>query len=131
MDVLTRYVLRGSHVDNYVAATLVSINEIRPRSAYEAVQVEIDGERIGVLTKGQSEKLLPLVKHIEERGLIPVVCAEVKGSQLKVDVVLDTVDAETVDDSWLDALGEAIQESNVDRTEEYLQRPDFEWDDDE
>lgn len=129
MDVLGRYVLRGSSVDNYVAATLRTINEIRPRSSYEAVQVEIDGERIGVLTKVQSEKLLPLIKHVEQRGLTPVVRATVKGSSIKADVVLDTADASMVEDDWLDSLGAAVTEANVDKMPEPPQRPDFEWDD--
>lgn len=131
MDVLAGYVRRGSGVDNYVAASLRSINEIRPRSSYEAVQVEIDGERIGVLTKGQSEKLLPLVRHVEQRGLVPVVRAVVKGSKLKAEVVLDTVDAESVDDDWLDSLGGAVTEANVDKRPAPPERPDFEWDDEE
>lgn len=129
MEVLARYVLRGSGVDNYVAATLRTINEIRPRSAYEAVQVELGGERVGVLTKGQSEKLLPLVRHIEQRGKLPVVRAVVTGSKLKADVVLLTADATTVDDAWVDSLGEAVTEANVDRRPEPPKRPDFDWDD--
>ena len=131
MDVLRDYVLRGSEADNHVAATLRSINEIRPRSSYEAVQVEIDGRRVGVLTKLQSDKLLPLVKHIEQRGLLPVVRAAVKGTRLKADVVLDCVDAQTVEDDWLDDLGEAVTDANVDKTPAAQARPDFDWDDEE
>lgn len=131
MDVLRDYVLRGSEADNHVAATLRSINEIRPRSSYEAVQVEIDGRRVGVLTKLQSDKLLPLVKHIEQRGLLPVARAAVKGTRLKADVVLDCVDAQTVEDDWLDDLGEAVTDANVDKTPAAPARPDFDWDDEE
>ena len=131
MDVLRDYVLRGSEADNHVAATLRSINEIRPRSSYEAVQVEIDGRRVGVLTKLQSDKLLPLVKHIEQRGLLPVVRAAVKGTRLKADVVLDCVDAQTVEDDWLDDLGEVVTDANVDKTPAAQARPDFDWDDEE
>ena len=130
MDVLSDYVLRGSGRVNHVAATLLSINEIRPRSSYEAVQVKIDGQSVGVLTKGQSDKLLPLVKHIEEHGLLPVVRAQVTGTRLKAEVVLDTVTAETVDDDWIDSLGPATGTANVDQMPEAASRPDFEWDDD-
>lgn len=130
MDVLSRYVLRGSGVDNYVAATLRSINEIRPRSSYECVQVELDGQRVGVLTKGQSEKLLPLVRHIEERGKVPVVRATVTGTKLKADVILHTADATTIEDSWIEALGEAVTAANIDKMPE-PKRPDFEWDDED
>lgn len=131
MDVLVNYVRRGSGVDNYVAATLRSINEIRPRSSYEAVQVEIDGQRVGVLTKGQSEKLLPLVRHIEQRGLIPVVRATVKGTRLKADVILNCADAQTIDDDWLDDLGDGVAEANVDRMPVVAPHPDFGWDDED
>lgn len=132
MDVLARHVPRGAGAESHVAATLKSINEIRPRSSYEAVQVEIDGERVGVLTKGQSEKVLPLVRHVEQRNLIPVVRAVVTGTRLKAEVVLSTVDAETVDDDWLDSLGNAVTTANVDadRTTTPV-RPEFDWDDEE
>lgn len=128
MDVLANYVKPGAGNDNYVAATLRSINEIRPRSSYEAVQVEIDGQRIGVLTKAQSEKLLPLVRYIEQRGRIPVARATVKGTKLKAEVVLNCVNAETVDDHWLDRLGPATTQANIDKTVTPA-RPDFDWDD--
>ncbi|WP_146750759.1 MULTISPECIES: hypothetical protein [unclassified Actinomyces] len=129
MDVLAGYVRRGVNVDNHVAASLRSINEIRPRSSYECVQVEIDGQRVGVLTKGQSDKLLPLVRHIEQRGYVPIVRAVVKGTKLKADVVLNTADAETIDEDWLDDLGEAITDANIDKMPATTPRPDFDWDD--
>lgn len=133
MDVLARYTLRGASTDNYVAATLRSVNEIMPRSSYRAVQVEIDGERIGVLSKGQSDKVLPLVAHIERCGLLPVARAAVKGTRLKADVVLDIVDAETVEDDWLDRLRVVPgQEANIDAEHGTdPERPSFDWDDED
>ena len=128
MDVLAGYVVRGAGAVNHVAATLVSINEIRPRSSYEAVQVEIDGQRVGVLTKLQSGKLLPLVRHVEERGLLPVVRAKVTGTRLRAEVVLSTVTADSVDDDWIDALGPATGPANIDQGDPTA-RPDFDWDD--
>jgi hypothetical protein len=57
--------------------------------------------------------------------------AAVKGTRLKVDVVLDCVDAQTVEDDWLDDLGEAVTDANVDKTPAAPARPDFDWDDEE
>ena len=129
MDVLAGHVLRGAGEVNHVAVTLRSINEIRPRSSYEAVQVELDGKRVGVLSKVQSAKLLPLVKHIEERGLAPVARAVITGTQLKAEVVLYCATADAVDDDWLDDLGDAVTVANVDRTPAKPARPEPDWDD--
>lgn len=129
MDMLSHYVLRGAGEVNHVAVTLRSINEIRPRSSYEAVQVELDGKRVGVLSKVQSAKLLPLVKHIEERDLVPVARAVITGTRLKAEVVLRCAAADTVDDDWLDCLGDAVTVANVDRTPTKPARPEPDWDD--
>ena len=131
MDVLTPYVLPEAGAENPIAVTLRSINEIRARSSYEAVQVEIDGQRAGVLTKGQSEKLLPLVKHVERRGLVPVAHAIVRGSTLKADVVIRCATAETISEGWLASLGPETAPANVDATPEPPARPEFEWDDED
>ena len=37
-------------------------------------------------------------------------------------------DAQTVEDDWLDDLGEAVTDANVDKTPATLARPDFDWD---
>lgn len=120
MDVLAPFAT-GS--DAPVAVTLHAIHEIRPRSAYEAVEVKIDGQRVGVLTRQQSENLLPLVKYIEDRAMVPVARATLKGNQLKADVVLHVVKAQDVDQAWLHSLGPAAT------PESRHTRPDFEWDD--
>ena len=130
MDILRHYVLRGSGTNNYVAATLRSINEIRPRSSYECVQVEIDGQRVGVLTKGQSDKMLPLVRHIEQRGLVPVVRATVRGTKLQADVVIHCADSQTIDDDWLDGLGDQVAEANIDKMPPSRKHSVYDWDDD-
>lgn len=106
MDVLREAVVSG--VDTPIAVTLHAIHEIRPRSAIEAVEVRIYGERVGVLSPAQSTNLLPLVKYIEERGLLVVARATVSGSVLKADVVLNCIRADEADADWLATLGPVV-----------------------
>lgn len=102
MDVLAPYVTGG---DQVVAATLHAITEVRPRSRFEAVEVRIDGERVGVLSKAQSENMLPVVKHLEARGKLAVARAVVRGNTLKADVVLFVSKSQEIDSAWLESLG--------------------------
>lgn len=104
MDVLADYAPGGTG-ERPVAAVLREVAEPRGRRTYQAVQVELDGRRVGVLTPGQSAKMLPLVRHVQETGRIPVAHAVVRGTRLKADVVLRTQTAETVSNDWLDSLG--------------------------
>lgn len=115
MDVLAIYAPGSGGGENHVAVTLKTVNRIMPRSAYPAVAVLLDGQEVGVLTKGQSARLLPLVKHIEERGLLPVAHGVVKGTRLAVEVTLSTIMAADADDDWLDAMGPATGAANIDR----------------
>jgi len=77
MDVLSAYAAGG---EKPIAVTLHAIHEIRPRSAFETVEVRLDGERVGILTPTQAGNLLPLVKHVEDRGQVPVARATLKGT---------------------------------------------------
>lgn len=120
MDVLTRHIHHG---EVPIAATLHAIHEIRPRSSVETVEVRISGERIGILSPTQSANLLPLVKHVEARGLLPVTRATVKGNQLKADVTLRVQKAQEIDPAWLDTLGPPLPPKPRES------RPDYEWDD--
>lgn len=119
MDVL------GSHAvgkERPVAVTLHSIHEIRPRSAFEAVEVRLDGERVGVLSKVQSENMLPLVKHVEARAKTAVARAVVRGNQLKADVVLFVAKSQDVNPEWIDGLGPVAP-----RSVEFEKRPEPEF----
>lgn len=52
------------------------------------VEVRLDNERIGELTKASSEKMLPAVEHFEANGLTPVCYATIKGSSVAAEVTL-------------------------------------------
>lgn len=102
-DVLIKYVSDGA--GRPVAVELVVVEEQRARSRSTRVQVELDGERVGVLTPLQSDNLRPLVDHLAELGLRTFARAVVRGSSLKAEVVLNTIKAQDGDvDGWLAAI---------------------------
>lgn len=105
------------------AATLHAIHDIRPRSSVEAVEVQIDGKVVGVLTPVQSANMLPLVKHIEARGMVPVVRARVTGSPLKVDITIYAIKSQEADSAWLDSMGPVVPRVATPTRQAY------EWDD--
>lgn len=115
IDVLARYAATDGRP---VAVTLHPIHEMRPRSCYETVEVQIDRERVGVLSATQAANLLPLVKHVTERGKMAVARGLVSGNSIKAEVVLYVAKAAEVDQAWLDALGPVAP-----RTAEYEPRP--------
>lgn len=119
MDVLGRH---AGGAERSVAVTLHAIQEIRPRSAYEGVEVRLDGERVGVLSKVQSENMLPLVRHVETRAKLAVARAVVRGNKLKAEVILFVAKSQDVDPQWIESLGPATP-----RSAEYEKRVDFEW----
>lgn len=121
MDAIAAFVpTSGAHV----AATLHAIEEVRPRSVVETVEVRIDDERVGILTQTQSANILPLVRHVEARKLTPVCRAVVVGNSLKADVTLHVVKAQDVDEEWLDSLGPIAPRA----AEHKPTRADYEWD---
>ena len=79
MDVLGRYVADQTR---YLAVTLHLITVAKtPRSTpYEAVEVRLDGQRIGELTKGMSAHVRDLVARIDSHSKVPVCRAVLKGS---------------------------------------------------
>ncbi|SNS42634.1 hypothetical protein SAMN06309944_0206 [Micrococcales bacterium KH10] len=124
MDVLSKIVEHSPEV--HVAATLHAIHEIRPRSSVETVEIDIDGERVGILTPTQAANMLPLVKFFEERGIVPVAKATVKGSSLKADVTLNVIKAQEAEQDWLDSFGPPLPPKPiVSRGSEW----DDDWDD--
>lgn len=91
-----------------VAVELRSVIEQRVRSEARVVQVELDGQRVGVLSPVQTKNLLPIVEHLEASGLRSFARAVVVGSSLHAEVVLYTVKASDDIDGWLaEALSEA------------------------
>ena len=71
--------------ERYLAVTLHRVEEQKTeRSApYSCVEVRLDGDRVGVLTKAMSEKIADVVQYVTERGKTPVCRAVLKGSPLR------------------------------------------------
>ncbi len=127
MDAITPWLdAKGGEVT--LAVTLHAIVDIRPRSAVDAVQVQIDGRPVGILSPTSTANVLPLVKYVAERGMAPVARATLKGNALKADVTLHVSKAQDVDPAWIMTLGPVTQP--IPSPEPASQRPEFEWDDD-
>lgn len=104
-------------------ATLHAIQDIRPRSAAEAVEVQIGGKTVGILTPVQSANMLPLVKHIEARGKTPAVRARITGSPIKVEITIYAIKSQEADAEWLASMGPVAPRVAI------SSRSEFEWDD--
>lgn len=66
------------------------------------VEIRLDGQRIGELTKASSEKMLPAVEHFENIGLTPVAYASIKGSSVAAEVTLQVKRSNEMTESELD-----------------------------
>lgn len=82
-------------------ATLHAIHEVRPRSSFRTVEVRIDEEPVGILSKISAEKMLPMVELVESRGLIPAVRASLTGNSLSAEVTLNVVTSAEADPQWV------------------------------
>lgn len=98
-EVLQDYVPPSGH-----ACLLVTLHKVvcGVRSKWEGVEVRLDGERIGELTKLSSSKLLPIVDHYDNLGLTTVCYAALKGSALAAEVVLNVTPAHEIEDRYLE-----------------------------
>lgn len=124
MDVLGPLVAPGEK--RVYAATLRSIHEVKARSAPRTVEVQIDGERVGILSPTMAPQVLPLVQLIERAGRVPVVRASVEGNSLSAEVKLSMPRASEADPALvtrLEALPPAAAASTSPSGEP------FEWDD--
>ena len=108
-----------------LAVTLHAIVDIRPRSAVDAVQVQVNGEPVGILSKASSDNLLPLVRHVAAAGRLPVARATLRGNTLKADITLNVAKAQDVDPAWVAQIGPAAPPKP--RSEHRPQRPEPEW----
>ncbi|MGV8845884.1 hypothetical protein [Tessaracoccus sp.] len=93
--------LLAGNEERHMAATLHALAPESQRSTRERVQVRIDDVTVGELTTYMSEHFLPVIHVCHKRGIAVVCRAIVKGNQLKVDVVLDTVRAIDLGDRWI------------------------------
>lgn len=70
---------------------------------WTCVEVRLEGERIGELTKTTSEKFAPAVEHFEECGLDLYCRAIITGSSVAAEVVLYGAKAHKLSDNFLEA----------------------------
>lgn len=124
MDVLAKLVDHGLPAS--YAATLRIVHEIRPRSSFETVEVQIDGERVGVLSKATGEQIGPLVELIERAGRVPVVRATVEGNELSAEVKIRVIRAAEADPAWIRELRSI---PSAPRAATNLRGESFDWDD--
>lgn len=103
MDVLRTFVL--GHAPRHVAATLHVIEAPR-RTGDPAriVEVRLDGERVGVMSKAISDQIRDLVTYVASRGRTPVARAIIKGSDLRADVTVNVARTSDVPQRWLDSV---------------------------
>ncbi len=99
LDVLRKYVDPKS-VDDAIVVTLHPIEISRSRSSLVILEVRLDGQRIGQLSPVTSESLRPLVDEAASQGATAAAWAQMTGSRLAAEVVLDVMRAEEIPDSW-------------------------------
>ncbi|MDH6199089.1 hypothetical protein M2272_005756 [Mycobacterium frederiksbergense] len=75
-------------------------------SGKSIVEVRIDDERIGQLTPQMSQRFLPMIRHLQSRGLLTACWGDVTGSAVAAEVRIDGVKANEADAAVLD--GEAV-----------------------
>lgn len=103
MDVLRTFVLGAD--PRQVAATLHVIEEPRRTGdPARVIEVRLDGERVGVMSKVMSEQISDLVTYVASKGRTPVARAIIKGSNLRADVAVHVARTSEVPQKWLDSV---------------------------
>ncbi len=103
MDVLRTFALGAA--PRHVAATLHLVEEPRRTGGpTRVIEVRLDGERIGVMSKTISDQIGDLVTYVAGNGRTPVVRAIIKGSDLRAEVVVHVARTSEVPQRWLDSV---------------------------
>lgn len=82
--------------------TLHECASVRSASNKTVVEVRIDDECIGQLTPQMSQRFLPMIRHLESRGLVTVCWGDIKGSAVAAEVRIDGIKANEADGVVLD-----------------------------
>jgi hypothetical protein len=91
----------------HVAATLHVIEQPRRTGdPVRLIEVRLDGEPVGVMSKAISEQIQDLVTYVAGKGRTPVARAIVKGSDLRADVTVHVARTSEVPQKWLDSVEE-------------------------
>ncbi|WP_329406673.1 TerD family protein [Nocardia vinacea] len=65
------------------------------------VEVRIDNERVGQLTPQMSQRFLPMIQHLDGRGLVTACWADITGSAVAAKVRIDGIKANEATDEVL------------------------------
>ncbi len=98
-DVLLKFVPEGG--TGLLFATLHE-NEAAGSRGKPHVEVRIDGERIGQLTPQMSQRFLPMIRHLEARGLVTSCWGDITGSAVAAEVRIDAIKANEASPEVLD-----------------------------
>lgn len=74
----------------------------RGPSTKPVVEVRIDDERIGQLTPQMSQRFLPMIRHLQSRGLVTACWGDITGSAVAAEVRIDGIKANEADSTILD-----------------------------
>jgi hypothetical protein len=97
-DALASYVPAHGH-----GVLFVTLHEQQPQGRTKAhIEIRIDDARVGQLTPQMSLRFLPMVKHLETRGLITACWADITGSAVAAEVRIDAVKANEATSDVLD-----------------------------
>ncbi|MFF2555252.1 TerD family protein [Nocardia sp. NPDC058058] len=66
------------------------------------VEVRVDGEKVGQLTPQMSQRFLPMIRHLRERGLITACWADITGSAVAAKLRIDAIKANEATSEVLD-----------------------------
>ncbi|MFN8191854.1 MAG: DUF2510 domain-containing protein [Nocardioidaceae bacterium] len=103
MDVLRTFALGSS--PRHVAVTLHVIEEPRRTGdPARVIEVRLDGQRVGVMSKAISDQIHDLVTYVAGNGKTPVARAIIKGSDLRADVTVNVARTSDVPQKWLDSV---------------------------
>jgi hypothetical protein len=103
MDALRTFALGSA--PRHVAATLHVIEEPRRTGdPARVIEVRLDGQRVGVMSKAISEQIHDLVTYVAGNGKTPVARAVIKGSDLRADVAVNVARTSDVPQKWLDSV---------------------------
>lgn len=86
---LAKFVPAGGH-----GVLFVTLHERQPEGRGKPhVEVRIDDERIGQLTPQTSQRFLPLIRHLNQRGLLTACYGDITGSAVAAEVRVDAIKA--------------------------------------
>lgn len=72
------------------------------KKKYTGIEIHLDGERVGELTKASAEKVAPIVQLWEENGYATAARAYIQGSSLAIDLKLQYTPASEMSEEDLD-----------------------------